>query len=38
MIQDGEQLLNRVELDFFLKGNTSLEVVQRPKPYKWVPD
>jgi len=25
MIQDGEALLNRVELDFFLKGNTSLE-------------
>lgn len=38
MIQDGEALLNRVELDFFLKGNTSLEQVQRPKPYKWVSD
>lgn len=25
MIQDGEGLLNRTELDFFLKGNTSLE-------------
>jgi dynein heavy chain len=25
MIQDGEKLINHMELDFFLKGNTSLE-------------
>ncbi len=37
-IQDGENLLNRTELDFFLKGNTSLEQVQRQRPYKWVPE
>jgi len=29
MILEGENLLNKLELDFFLKGNTSLEVVQR---------
>lgn len=29
MIQDGEGNLNKTELDFFLKGNTSLEEVTR---------
>ena len=38
MIQDGEKLINHVELEFFLKGNTSLEPVKNPKPFKWVPD
>lgn len=38
MIKDGEKDLNNKELDFFLKGNTSLEQVQKAKPYKWVPD
>lgn len=36
MIMDGDGELNKVELDFFLKGNTSLEVVARPKPYLWL--
>lgn len=38
MIQDGEGLLNLTELDFFLKGNTSLEIVTKTKPCGWVPD
>lgn len=38
MIKEERNLLNHEELNFFLKGNTSLEQVQRPKPYKWVPD
>lgn len=37
-ILDGEKLVNRKELDFFLKGNTSLDEVANPKPYPWVPD
>jgi dynein heavy chain len=37
-ILDGEKLVNRKELDFFLKGNTSLDEVENPKPYPWVPD
>jgi dynein heavy chain len=36
MIMDGDNVLNRVELDFFLKGNTSLEAVEDAKPYAWV--
>jgi len=36
MLIDGEGLLNKVELDFFLKGNTALEAVARPKPYRWL--
>jgi len=38
MIKDEEKELNQKELDFFLKGNTSLDQISRPKPYKWVPD
>lgn len=37
MIQDGEKLIDHVELDFFLKGNTSLEQISRNKPYDWIP-
>lgn len=33
---DGENELNKIELDFFLKGNTSLEQVARDKPYIWL--
>ena len=33
---EGEKQLNNDELDFFLKGNTSLEQVARRPPYKWV--
>lgn len=38
MIKDEEKELNQKELDFFLKGNTSLDQVQKPRPYKWVPE
>jgi dynein heavy chain len=38
MIMDGNDELNRVELDFFLKGNTSLEEVEAKKPYPWLGD
>ena len=36
MIMDGDEELNKVELDFFLKGNTSLEAMSRDKPYSWM--
>ena len=36
MIMDGDNELNKVELDFFLKGNTSLESIAREKPYPWL--
>lgn len=36
MIMDGDNELNKIELDFFLKGNTSLEQVAREKPYTWL--
>jgi len=36
MIMDGDGELNKAEMDFFLKGNTSLEAVQREKPYPWI--
>jgi dynein heavy chain len=36
MIMDGDNELNKVELDFFLKGNTSLEQITREKPYAWL--
>jgi dynein heavy chain len=37
-ILDGEKLLNKNELDFFLKGNTSLDDLAQAKPFPWVPD
>ena len=36
MIMDGDGELNKVELDFFLKGNTSLDTIARDKPYVWL--
>ena len=36
MIMDGEGELNKIELDFFLKGNTSLEAGSRPNPFNWL--
>jgi len=36
MIMDGDGVLDRGELDFFLKGNTSLDAVTRQNPYKWL--
>jgi len=36
MIMDGNDELNKAELDFFLKGNTSLDAVEAKKPYVWV--
>lgn len=38
MIMDGDQELNKIELDFFLKGNTSLDAVEKKKPYPWISD
>lgn len=38
MIMDGDDALNKVELDFFLKGNTSLDAVESKKPYPWITD
>lgn len=38
MILDGDKNLNTAELDFFFKGNTSLEAISKPKPYKWLTD
>lgn len=35
MIIDGNGELNRPELDFFLKGNTSLDEIEA-KPNKWI--
>jgi dynein heavy chain len=35
MIMDGEDELNREEMDFFLKGNTSLDAVES-NPIKWL--
>ena len=36
MIMDGDGNLNKTELDFFLKGNTSLEAASKEKPFTWV--
>jgi len=36
MIMDGDDSLNRVELDFFLKGNTSLDSIEMKKPFPWI--
>jgi len=38
MIIEEELYLNRQELNFFLKGNQSLSDVEKPKPYKWIPE
>jgi dynein heavy chain len=38
MIMDGDNVLNKVELDFFLKGNTSLDPVEQKKPATWLAD
>jgi len=36
-ILDGEGLIDKNELDFFLKGNTNLEDVEEPIPESWIP-
>lgn len=36
-ILDGEGLIDKHELDFFLKGNTNLEDVEDPIPQPWIP-
>lgn len=33
---DGSNELNKIELDFFLKGNTSLDAVEAKKPFTWM--
>ena len=37
-IQEVEVSLNREELDFFIKGNISLEKSAHRRPYDWVPE
>lgn len=37
-IQEVEESLQHEELDFFIKGNISLEKSSRLKPYNWIPD
>ena len=37
-IQEVEEHLKHEELDFFIKGNISLEKSSRIKPYNWLPD
>ncbi len=34
----GDTPLDATLLDFFLKGNLSLEKARRAKPYEWLPD
>lgn len=36
MLMEGDEQLNRLELDFFLKGNTSLDIITKQKPFKWI--
>ena len=38
MIIDADDDLDKIEFDFFLKGNTALEAVSMKKPYSWFPD
>ena len=38
MIMDANNSLNKTELDFFLKGNTSLNANEEQKPYIWLSD
>eukprot|EP00357_Protocruzia_adherens_P037170 CAMPEP_0115003166 /NCGR_PEP_ID=MMETSP0216-20121206/18440_1 /TAXON_ID=223996 /ORGANISM="Protocruzia adherens, Strain Boccale" /LENGTH=58 /DNA_ID=CAMNT_0002368901 /DNA_START=44 /DNA_END=216 /DNA_ORIENTATION=- len=38
MILDGDGKIDHEELEFFLKGNTSLEPPSRKKPYPWISD
>jgi len=35
-ILHGEDLIDRHELDFFLKGNTSLDDVEEKSPADWI--
>ena len=37
-IQEADGTLNHEELDFFVKGNLSLEKSRRAKPHAWIPD
>ena len=37
-ILEADGKLNPEELDFFLKGNISLEKSSRTKPFPWLPD
>jgi len=36
MIMKGDSQLDAQEMDFFLKGNTSLDQVKRKKTQKWI--
>eukprot|EP00210_Caulerpa_lentillifera_P005286 g5050.t1 len=37
-IAEGEGLLNKRQLEFFLKGNLALEKDNKPKPHDWIPE
>jgi dynein heavy chain len=37
-ISEGDNPVDSQFLDFFLKGNLSLEKARRQKPYEWFPD
>ena len=37
-IMEADGKLNPEELDFFLKGNISLEKSSRSKPFPWIPE
>ena len=37
-IMEADSKLNPEELDFFLKGNISLEKSSRSKPFAWIPE
>jgi len=37
-LQDADGMLNHEYLDFFLKGNLSLEKSERKKPFGWLPE
>lgn len=37
-IQKDQNKLTQTEIDFFLKGNISIEKAARKKPYDWLPD
>jgi len=37
-LQDAEGLLAGDQLDFFVKGNQSLEAVSKAKPHSWIPE
>jgi len=37
-LEESEGYLNQAELDFFIKGNISLEKNDKANPLRWLPD